>query len=44
MAEEIVRRTGGPIDQTYWLGARVGGDKITFFGFRTEADALDAVT
>jgi hypothetical protein len=45
MAEEIARRTGGPIDQTYWLGARVRDDKITFFGFfRTEADALDAVT
>jgi ketosteroid isomerase-like protein len=37
--------SGAPIDQTYWLGARVRDDKITFFGFfRTEADALDAVT
>ncbi len=37
--------SGVPIDQTYWLGARVQADKITFFGFfRTEQDALDAVT
>jgi ketosteroid isomerase-like protein len=37
--------SGAPIDQTYWLGARVEGDKIRFFGFfRTEADALEAVT
>jgi ketosteroid isomerase-like protein len=37
--------SGVPIDQTYWLGARVRADKITFFGFfRTEEDALDAVT
>jgi ketosteroid isomerase-like protein len=37
--------SGAPIDQTYWLGARVRAGKITFFGFfRTEADALDAVT
>jgi hypothetical protein len=37
--------SGVPIDQTYWLGARVQADKITFFGFfRTESDALDAVT
>jgi ketosteroid isomerase-like protein len=37
--------SGVPIDQTYWLGARVRADKIIFFGFfRTEADALDAVT
>jgi ketosteroid isomerase-like protein len=36
--------SGVPIDQTYWLGARVEADKITFFGFfRTEPDALDAV-
>jgi len=36
--------SGVPIDQTYWLGARVRAAKITFFGFfRTEADALDAV-
>jgi ketosteroid isomerase-like protein len=37
--------SGVPIDQTYWLGARVEAEKITFFGFfRTEADALKAVT
>ena len=37
--------SGVPIDQTYWLGARVEAEKITFFGFfRTEADALEAVT
>jgi ketosteroid isomerase-like protein len=37
--------SGVPIDQTYWLGARVQADKITFFGFfRTEPDALNAVT
>ena len=37
--------SGVPIDQTYWLGARVQADKITFFGFfRTEPDALEAVT
>jgi ketosteroid isomerase-like protein len=37
--------SGVPIDQNYWLGARVQADKITFFGFfRTEQDALDAVT
>jgi ketosteroid isomerase-like protein len=37
--------SGVPIDQTYWLGARVQADKISFFGFfRTEADALEAVT
>ena len=37
--------SGVPIDQTYWLGARVQADKIKFFGFfRTESDALDAVT
>jgi ketosteroid isomerase-like protein len=37
--------SGVPIDQTYWLGARVEAEKITFFGFfRTESDALDAVT
>jgi ketosteroid isomerase-like protein len=37
--------SGVPIDQTYWLGARVRGAKIVFFGFfRTESDALDAVT
>jgi ketosteroid isomerase-like protein len=36
--------SGVPIDQTYWLGARVRAGKIVFFGFfRTEADALDAV-
>jgi ketosteroid isomerase-like protein len=37
--------SGVPIDQTYWLGARVQADKITFFGFfRAEPDALNAVT
>jgi ketosteroid isomerase-like protein len=37
--------SGAPIDQTYWLGARVEADKIRFFGFfRTEEDALEAVT
>ena len=37
--------SGVPIDQTYWLGARVEAGKITFFGFfRTEPDALEAVT
>ena len=37
--------SGAPVDQTYWLGAQVQADKITFFGFfRTESDALDAVT
>ena len=37
--------SGVPIDQTYWLGARVEAAKITFFGFfRTESDALEAVT
>jgi ketosteroid isomerase-like protein len=37
--------SGVPIHQTYWLGARVQADKIIYFGFfRTEADALDAVT
>jgi ketosteroid isomerase-like protein len=37
--------SGVPIDQTYWLGARVRADKIIFFGFfRTQEDALDAVT
>jgi ketosteroid isomerase-like protein len=37
--------SGVPIDQTYWLGARVRADKIIFFGFfRTQQDALDAVT
>jgi len=34
-----------PIDQTYWLGARVRDAKIVFFGFfRTEHDALEAIT
>ena len=34
-----------PVDQTYWLGARVQADKIRFFGFfRTQEDARDAVT
>jgi ketosteroid isomerase-like protein len=37
--------SGVPIDQTYWLGARVRDAKIVFFGFfRTESDALEAVT
>jgi ketosteroid isomerase-like protein len=37
--------SGVPIDQTYWLGARVEAAKIIFFGFfRSEQDALDAVT
>jgi ketosteroid isomerase-like protein len=37
--------SGVPIDQIYWLGARVRADKITFFGFfRTEQDAREAVT
>jgi ketosteroid isomerase-like protein len=37
--------SGAPVDQTYWLGARVQADKISFFGFfRTESDAMDAVT
>ena len=37
--------SGVPIDQNYWLGARVRADKIVFFGFfRTESDAMDAVT
>jgi hypothetical protein len=37
--------SGAPVDQTYWLGARVEAAKIVFFGFfRTEEDALDAVT
>ena len=37
--------SGAPVDQSYWLGARVQADKIIFFGFfRTEADAMVAVT
>ena len=37
--------SGAPVDQTYWLGARVRAAKIVFFGFfRTEDDALEAVT
>jgi len=37
--------SGAPVDQVYWLGARVEAAKIIFFGFfRTEEDALDAVT
>ncbi len=37
--------SGVPIDQSYWLGARVQAGKIIFFGFfRTELDAMDAVT
>ena len=35
---------GVPVDQTYWLGARVETGKIRFFGFfRTEEDAMNAV-
>jgi ketosteroid isomerase-like protein len=37
--------SGAPVDQIYWLGARVQAAKIVFFGFfRTESDALEAVT
>jgi ketosteroid isomerase-like protein len=37
--------SGVPIDQSYWLGARVRDAKIVFFGFfRTEEDATRAVT
>jgi len=37
--------SGAPVDQIYWLGARVRAGKITFFGFfRTEEDATEAVT
>jgi SnoaL-like domain len=37
--------SGAPVDQIYWLGARVLARKITFFGFfRTEEDALAAVS
>jgi ketosteroid isomerase-like protein len=37
--------SGAPVDQNYWLGARVRRDKIVFFGFfRTESDAMDAVS
>ncbi len=37
--------SGVPIDQTYWLGARVQAEKIIFFGFfRTEEDAMHAIT
>jgi len=37
--------SGVPIDQTYWLGARVQAGKIVFFGFfRTEEDAMHAIT
>jgi ketosteroid isomerase-like protein len=36
--------SGAPVDQIYWLGARVRAGKITFFGFfRTEEDALAAL-
>jgi ketosteroid isomerase-like protein len=36
--------SGAPVDQVYWLGARVQAAKIRFFGFfRTEEDALEAV-
>jgi SnoaL-like domain len=37
--------SGAPVDQIYWLGARVQAAKITFFGFfRTEEDAVAAVS
>jgi ketosteroid isomerase-like protein len=37
--------SGAPVDAIYWLGARVQAEKIIFFGFfRTETDAMDAVT
>ena len=37
--------SGAPVDANYWLGARVQADKMIFFGFfRTESDAMDAVT
>ena len=37
--------SGAPVDQMYWLGARVRAGKITFFGFfRTREDALEGVT
>ena len=37
--------SGAPVDAKYWLGARVRADKIIYFGFfRTESDAMDAVT
>jgi ketosteroid isomerase-like protein len=37
--------SGAPVDQIYWLGARVRAGKIVFFGFfRTDEDALAAVT
>jgi ketosteroid isomerase-like protein len=36
--------SGAPVDQIYWLGARVRDGKITFFGFfRTEEGALEGV-
>jgi ketosteroid isomerase-like protein len=36
--------SGAPVDQIYWLGARVRGAKISFFGFfRTAEDDLEAV-
>ena len=37
--------SAAPVDQVYWLGARVEAAKIIFFGFfRIEDDALEAVT
>ena len=37
--------SGAPVNQCYWLGSRVRAGKIIFFGFfRTESDAMDAVT
>ena len=48
MSEQLVRSAVEAVlavDQVYWLGARVEAAKIIFFGFfRTEEDALDAVT
>ena len=36
--------SGAPVDQVYWLAARVEAAKISFFGFfRTEEDALEAL-
>ena len=48
MSEEVVlphRGRAAPVDQMYWLSARVRSGKISFFGFfRTEVDALEAVS
>ena len=35
--------SGAPVDQIYWLGARVRGGKIIFFGFFRTEDALEAL-